>query len=86
MAEWDLVSESLSGDRLLLGEVKWRSRPVPPAALGRELARLAAKPPPALPKRYAAHRIQRALFVPDVESLPPTPREVSVVTAADLLG
>jgi len=65
--EWDLVSESLAGGELLLGEVKWSSRPFGARALARARADLAARPAPELPGRYAGHSIVRMLFVPEVE-------------------
>ncbi|HEY0554680.1 MAG TPA: ATP-binding protein, partial [Thermoanaerobaculia bacterium] len=49
--EWDLVSESLDGRRLLLGEVKWSARPFSHGTLEKELRALNAKPAPPLPSR-----------------------------------
>jgi AAA+ ATPase superfamily predicted ATPase len=65
--EWDVVSESLTGGELLLGEVKWSAKPFGSRALERALRELAAKPIPRLPGRYAAHSAVRVLFVPEVE-------------------
>ncbi len=90
LPEWDVVSESLDGKRLLLGEVKWSAEPFDRKkleAVGRELA---AKPEPPLPPRFLRHSTVRALFVPEV-----APRSQAllarhggpiVVTADDLLG
>ncbi len=64
--EWDLVSESLDGDRVLLGEVKWSARPFGRKTLGPLLHELAAKPAPPLPPRLADAHLVRALFVPEV--------------------
>ena len=64
--EWDLVSESLDGDRLLLGEAKWSGRPFGQRDVDRACRQLAAKPAPPLPKRYQGLREVRALFVPDL--------------------
>jgi AAA+ ATPase superfamily predicted ATPase len=84
--EWDVVSESVDGRRLLLGEVKWSAR----TQSNRELERLArtlmAKRPPSLPGRYAKHEIVRALFVP--QAGPGASRRSQgalVVTGSDLL-
>jgi uncharacterized protein len=83
--EWDLVAESLDGKRLLLGEVKWSARP-----FGRELKRalgaLRARPAPPLPDRYARHELHRALFVPATAPGVAIPRDMTLVTAADLCG
>lgn len=58
--EWDVVSESLDGETLLLGEVKWSKDTTRPA-LARIHASLAAKGTP--PTRARAH-IVRVVFVP----------------------
>jgi uncharacterized protein len=84
--EWDLVSESLDGKRLLCGEVKWSAKPFGARALARARTELVARPKPALPPRFADHQEVRALFVPEIEggreSGVEDPR---VVTAQDLL-
>lgn len=49
--EWDVVTESLDGKRLLLGEAKWSAKPLGTKALRRALAALAAKPAPVLARR-----------------------------------
>jgi hypothetical protein len=66
LPEWDLVAESLDGERLLLGEAKWSLRPFDPAGLERALRELSARPLPALPPRYSKRKVVRALFVPEV--------------------
>jgi hypothetical protein len=86
MAEWDVVSESADGKRLLLGEAKWSARPFTKASLGRALRALATKPEPSLPARFARHDVVRVLFVPAVASGITIPNDVQIVTAASLLG
>ena len=66
--EWDLVSESIDGKTLLLGEVKWSDKPFGTKALERARRELAAKPGPVLSARHAGHEIVRALFVPEAEA------------------
>jgi AAA+ ATPase superfamily predicted ATPase len=83
--EWDLVSESLDGRRLLLGEIKWSAKPWSAKSLARARADLAARPRPALPGRFEDHEEVRALFVPEMEGAEPAGREPRVVTAAELL-
>jgi AAA+ ATPase superfamily predicted ATPase len=84
--EWDLVSESLDGRSLLLGEVKWSAKPYGAKALARARAELAARPRPALPTWFDGHEMSRALFVPDLESgAKPDGREPWVLTTRDLL-
>ncbi|HEY4587809.1 MAG TPA: hypothetical protein VII86_01210, partial [Thermoanaerobaculia bacterium] len=63
-AEWDLVSESLDGRRVLLGEVKWSARPFDRKSLEAAFRDLAARPAPPLPPRSSSAEIVRALFVP----------------------
>jgi AAA+ ATPase superfamily predicted ATPase len=65
--EWDLVSESLTGGELLLGEAKWSAKPFSARALLRARDELAARPAPRLPAHFAGHRVVRMLFVPEVE-------------------
>ncbi len=85
--EWDLVAESLRGDRLLLGESKWSARPFSARAVERLARLVASRQPPDLPRRPGLRAVVRALLVP--ETTAGTPREIGgvhVVTADDLLG
>ncbi len=66
--EWDIVSESLAGDRLLLGEVKWSDRPFDRVRLERAKRDLAVREPPTLRQRHFGLDVVRALFVPEVEN------------------
>jgi AAA+ ATPase superfamily predicted ATPase len=86
--EWDLVSDSLDGRWVLLGEAKWSPRPFDGRSLNRALRELAARPAPPLPSRLEGARLLRALFVPAVKPGVPIeqPDELVVVTAADLAG
>ena len=85
LPEWDVVSESLDGRRLLLGEAKWSARRLARPALAREARGVAAKPAPLLPPEYLRKEQVRALFVPE---LPPGAGHrvdgVLVVTCSDL--
>lgn len=85
LPEWDLVSESLDGRRLLLGEIKWSARPLGTRALQREARVLALKPPPALPAKYAGRQHVRALFVPELAAGTSKRADVVIVTCSDLL-
>jgi AAA+ ATPase superfamily predicted ATPase len=62
--EWDVVSESLDGSHVLLGEAKWSARPFDRKALETALRELAVRPAPPLPARLAGAEVVRALFVP----------------------
>jgi len=87
--EWDVVSESLDGKRVLLGEVKWSARPFDRKMLEPVLRELAVRPAPPLPSRLAGAELVRVLFVPGTAGkAPPARREggPSLVTATDLLG
>jgi hypothetical protein len=87
--EWDVVSESVDGSRLLLGEAKWSSRPLGAAALERAARDVASRPAPDLPSRYSRHEPVRALFVPEGVGANRTAAEtaaVIVATAEELSG
>ncbi len=87
--EWDVVSESIEGESVLLGEVKWSTRPFERKALETAFRELAAKPAPPLPSRLKDAQVVRALFVPEVASRPGSTKAsegLELVTAADLLG
>ena len=83
--EWDVVSLSIDGERLLLGEAKWCDRAVSAADL-RKLARaLVAKgiPGGSMPHGREA---RYALFVPQLANGVPTEVDgVSVITASDVI-
>jgi len=83
--EWDLVSESGDGRRLLLGEAKWSRRAFDRADAAGAASGLAAKVRPALPSRYDHHEIVRALFVPEAARGVRPPAPIELVTAKDLL-
>jgi AAA+ ATPase superfamily predicted ATPase len=83
--EWDLVSESEDGTRLLLGEAKWSSRPFNRSTLARAAGATASRSAPPLAR--AAHRqTVRALFVPDIAPGVPTPPGVLVVKGQDIFA
>lgn len=85
--EWDVVSESLDGRRLLLAEARWSSRPLGGRSLERDLIDVSRKPAPALGERWMGHTIVRALFVPERAGGGQTARDRPiVVTARDLLA
>lgn len=85
--EWDVVSESLDGRRLLLGEVKWSGKPMGAKALARARGELAARPAPALPGRFAGHEAVRVLFVPELAAPAPDVFGLpAVVTAQEVLA
>ena len=87
--EWDAVSESIDGGRVLLGEAKWSARPFDRRALEQALRELAARPLPPLPSRLAEAEIVRALFVPEVSGKPVDLLEATgslVLTTRDLLA
>lgn len=89
-AEWDVVSESVSGGKLLLGEVKWSAEPFGRRALMSALGELAVKLAPELHARFREHEAVRALFVPrlgrGVRSEVRVPAGVIVVEAEELVG
>jgi hypothetical protein len=85
-AEWDIVSESLDGELLLVGDAKWSDRPWTERAIHNERRRLARRSLPMLPPRYRGRGVLRVLFVPELAREVRRPRsEPLVVTAKDLL-
>ncbi len=84
--EWDVISESIDGERLLVGEVKWSAKPFDRRALAQAIGELAARPAPPLPPRYASLNVVRTLFVPEIagRARPESPEGLILVTLADL--
>ncbi|MDX2056105.1 MAG: ATP-binding protein [Polyangiaceae bacterium] len=64
--EWDLVSASDDGKRLLTAEVKWSARPFDVRELERLAHETARKLLPAPALRFKAESVVRALLVPEV--------------------
>lgn len=83
-AEWDVVSDSLDGGRVLLGEAKWSDRSFDRKSLETALRELAAKPVLPLPSRLAGAELIRALFVPEVAIRSGVKQDAMLITAADL--
>jgi hypothetical protein len=81
---WDIVSESIDGRKILLGEAKWTPDPVDGAWVARASRELERKAPPSLGAQWSDRTFVRALFVPAVRGKLPR-SEVLVVTARDLL-
>lgn len=82
--EWDLVADSLDGERVLAGEAWFSARPASRAVLAQEAERLARRP---LPAAVGNREVVRALFVPAV--VRPKPKiigSVQIVTLDDFLG
>jgi hypothetical protein len=87
--EWDVVSESVDGKRLLLGEAKWSARPLGTAGLERAAREVASRPAPELPARYSLHESIRALCVPETTAAGGDKAEMAgviAVTADELIG
>ena len=84
-----MVSESLDGEQVLLGEAKWSDRPFDRKMLETFFRELAARPAPPLPSRLAGAEIVRALFVPEITGKTGATQKIEgrlLITAADLLG
>jgi AAA+ ATPase superfamily predicted ATPase len=64
--EWDVVSQSADGSRLLLGEVKWSQKPLKRSVIDRALQQLHSRRPPLLAKQYQSAEEIRILFVPEL--------------------
>ena len=65
--EWDVVAQSVSGDKTLLGEVKWGVGPRARQCVQEAIAALAGKGVPPIPN-MKDQEIVRAVFVPDASA------------------
>ena len=84
--EWDIVSESLDGKRLLIAEAKWSGHPLTERSLERGSRALGQRALPALPSRYRDHTFIRVLFVPELAQGVSKPKKGPlVVTASDIM-
>lgn len=85
--EWDVVSTSPDGGRLLLGETKAWRKPATVDALRVEARRLRARPIPAITGLHPAPKCEWTLFVPAKAPRVPSQLEgVRIVTLDDLLA
>ncbi len=82
--EWDVVSSSLDGERLMLGEAKWSSEPLPLRETKRQAGSLAARPTPRISARSNTSTL-RVLFVPEILEDAPEIEGVRVITARELV-
>lgn len=82
--EWDVVSRSVDGKYLLLGEVKWSEKPISKLACKRIAADLIRKGTPAL-QDVASLEIIRCIFVPNVNGSVKRVESVWVLDARDVL-
>ena len=83
--EWDVVSTSIDGRRLLLGEARWLEKPADRAALEALAARLVAKGRPGMDEIHA-EEVVHVLFVPEVRGRIGDLGSVLVLTARDVPG
>lgn len=84
--EWDIISDSIDGRHLLLGEVKWSRKPYKMDEIRQMGRQILAKGVPSLPKPYNSLQILRAIFIPEsIQKISKTPEGVFVVTGEDLV-
>ncbi|OGV72794.1 MAG: hypothetical protein A3K19_28365 [Lentisphaerae bacterium RIFOXYB12_FULL_65_16] len=83
--EWDVVSRSLDGQRLLLGEVKWLAQPASADTISAVAAELTRKGRPATAAARQAQLVN-AVFVPDVEPNAVIPPNLHVLDAKSVLA
>ncbi len=83
--EWDVVAESLSGETLLLGEVKYSDSPFTEASLKKHLKAVIAK---GIPPHITIGRknIIHALFIPETTVRSKEKQGVYLVTAQDVVA
>jgi AAA+ ATPase superfamily predicted ATPase len=85
--EWDLVSESVDGRRILLGEAKWSEEPMGTAEVRAIVGDALSRRPPNLAAKYANKDIVYAVFVPRLRSgVRRTIDGVAVVTGDDVIA
>ena len=83
--EWDIVAESLNGEQLLLGEVKWADKPTSEETLQKAIQELKAKGIPANLRRKKP-QIVHAVFVPRVLSRRTNRQKTVIIEARDVLS
>jgi uncharacterized protein len=83
--EWDIVSESLDGKQLLLGEAKWTETALAERALHQAAEELKAKGVPTTLKGRG-HQIIHALFVPRTAPRRRSRPDVQIIEARDVLS
>lgn len=84
--EWDVVSASPDGQRLLLGEAKAQRKVASLEAIKLEARRLRSRPPPRVSGMQVAPEVTWTLFVPQVPArMPKTIDGVRVVTFDELI-
>src|SRR5215207_4280523 len=76
--EWDVVASSVEGDRLLLGEVKWRDAALSAQQTGALAQTLVARQAPPLANDSRWRQVLRVLFVPLIRGKPSLPPGVAV--------
>lgn len=88
--EWDIVSRSIDGATLLLGEAKWSATPFDSSRLEKAMSDLASRPPPSGGGVPREGEVVRVLFVPALDSSARAGSRGSsdplIVTADELLG
>jgi hypothetical protein len=65
---WDIVSPSIDGATLLLGEAKWSATPFDSSRLGKAMSDLASRPPPSGGGVPREGKVLRVLFVPALDT------------------
>ncbi|HNS19388.1 MAG TPA: ATP-binding protein [Sedimentisphaerales bacterium] len=83
--EWDVVTESLDGEHLLVGEVKWTDRPASHEVMDKAIGDLKAKGIPGCFRGRDRH-ILYAVFIPKTSSRSKRRGDVYVVDARDVLS
>ena len=85
--EWDVVSRTRDGRKLLLGEARWSAKPYGVRETERALSELSARPLPDVAREHAPDDIVRCLFVPALAASAAArarPAGPSIVTVEDL--
>jgi hypothetical protein len=83
--EWDVVSRSLDGKRILLGEVKWHSGAVPRERVEHTATELRRRKVPDVPECQDCERVY-ALFFPNVEGATKSILDVRIMDGAAVLA
>jgi hypothetical protein len=83
--EWDIVAESLDGEQLLLGEVKWADKPASEGTLQQAVEELKAKGIPSSMKGKG-HQLVHAIFVPRTSSRRKHKRDAHGIDARDVIS
>lgn len=83
-AEWDIVSQSIDKDTILIGEAKWTAKAPTEAWIQKTSSNLKSKGIPPI-HRDPKSKIRYALFLPEIPQGINLPEDLQLINAADII-